>query len=553
MSNLTQEELNRDMATIGIGRYRAKVEYARENNKHSTSTYGQRIIRGALPKFYDALVDFGEKNQRIKNRAAWRAGIMDMAPERVAYIVMSTVLDAMTKPTKMASLCVRVGSVLDYQRRCEILADVNPKGEGIILGAQRRRGWEAKKQHVRVSMRGEVASGLMDEIEPWSRRDIMNAGVNMIELLRATTGVIEYRYVTDIGKRNPSRYVTPSRATTQWIEEFNAYKEVLSPFWLPSVDTPVPWEHVWKGGYNKSDNIPQQPFIKTTDGEFLRSIKGALPEPMEACNLIQQTPWQVNSKVFKVMQWAWENSIKVGGFPSREDELLPDRPKDFKTNKDSNLRWRKMAQAVHRRNMGTSSRRMLVSKVIYLAEKLEGNRLFYPSHCDFRGRVYNIPSFLGVQGPDMCRGILQFYRPKKIKTARDRYWLAIQGANTWGYDKVTMDKRVEWAEEFAEAAIRISEQPTKDLTWTEADEPWQFLAWCFEWAELNKTGKLDTRLPINMDATNNGLQILSMLLRDPFGMTATNVLPTDSPADIYGLVAKHCEDTLNAKQTEGTL
>jgi len=210
-----------------------------------------------------------------------------------------------------------------------------------------------------------------------------------------------------------------------------------------------------------------------------------------------------------------------------------------------------MASGVHKRNTGTRSRRLLVAKVLYLADKMQGSRFFYPSHCDFRGRVYNIPSFLGIQGPDLCRGLLKFARPSRIKTATDIKWLGIQGANTWGNDKVTLDEREQWAHDFTNKAISIAKDPKADLRWTEADKPWQFLAWCFEWATLKTTGKLDSYLPVNVDATNNGLQILSMLTRDPYGMRATNVLPTESPEDIYAVVADKALKILKDQALKG--
>ena len=549
---LTQAELNDDMTTIGIGRYRNKIESAKARGSEAETSYGQRLIRGSLPAYIKAINDVKVQWRSQKNKANWQRDLLEMPTEKIGFIVMRTVLDQLTRNIKMAALSTKVGSVLDYQRRCELLTKTNKKGEGIILGAQRRRGWQATKAHIRKSMKHEVDKGLMEEIPPWTRRDLVSSGFNLVELLREITGVIEYRYVTDMGRRNPSRYVTASKATLDWMEEFNHHRELITPFWLPAVDTPVEWKHIWEGGYRlENSELPKLPFIKTTHMEFLRGIGGALEEPMEACNLVQQTPWTVNTPVLEVMKWAWENSVKVGGLPNREDEIMPDIPDDYHTNKESNLRWRVMASGVHRRNMSTRSRRLLVAKVLYLADKLIDNRFFYPSHCDFRGRVYNIPAFLGIQGPDMCRGLLKFARPSRIKTETDRRWLAIQGANTWGYDKVTLDERVKWADDFAKDAIRIAAQPTKELLWTDADDPWQFLAWCFEWATLHTTGKLDSYLPVNMDATNNGLQILSMLTRDPYGMLATNVLPTDKPADIYAVVAHQATLKLQRDADEG--
>lgn len=552
MDLLSQDELNTEMTTIGLGRYRNKIEGAKQRGSEAETPYGQRLVRGALPAYVKAIDDAKEQWGKQKNKARWQIEVLTTPSERVGYLAMRAVLNTLHKNMKLASMANKVGTDLFYEKKCEWTVKHNHKGEGIVLGAKRRRGPAAKKAHIRASVKHEVNKGLMEDYENWTRRDIVACGLNLVELLRATTGVIEYKHIQEMGRKSATRYVTATEETLKWIGDFNYHRELLSPFWLPTVDTPMEWKSIWEGGYKTDDtDLPKNPFIKTTNMEFLRSLDGKLEEPMEACNLVQQTPWRVNDDVLNTMNWAWENSVKVGGLPNREDELIPDVPRDFHDNEESNRLWRRMAAGVHKRNLSTRSRRLLLSKVLYLADKLRDNRFFYPSHCDFRGRVYNIPAFLGIQGPDVCRGLLHFARAKRIKTDTDYKWLAIQGANTWGYDKVTHDERVKWANDFAKDAQRIASKPTKELLWTEADDPWQFLAWCFEWAELHNTGKLDSRLAVNMDASNNGLQILSMLTRDEFGMGATNVLPTDSPADIYAAVAHQAEIILRNQAAEG--
>lgn len=46
-------------------------------------------------------------------------------------------------------------------------------------------------------------------------------------------------------------------------------------------------------------------------------------------------------------------------------------------------------------------------------------------------------------------------------------------------------------------------------------------------------------LPVHIDGSNNGLQIFSLLLRDPQSAAATNCVPLASPRDIYADVADH--------------
>ena len=509
-------------------------------------------MRGVLPAYIKAIDYHKAKWEKIANKTMWQIDLLNISSDKLAFLAVKTVLDQISKPCKIQGLSVRVGTVVDYQRRCTHLATHSDKGEGVILGAIRLASRDQRRKHVRRGIKRDTEEGRMEPVELWSFRSVMGAGLALIEILKNSTGLIDYKLITDTGRKHPTRYVSATTKTLKWITDYNEYKELITPHWLPSVEVPVDWENVWKGGYNTDNSsLPSPPFIKTTDRDFLNSLD-KLDVPMGACTLIQKTAWEVNPDVFEVMRWAWENSVPIGGMPSREEEPIPSIPTDFDTNKEANLAWRVMASGIHKRNDDTMSHRLRTSRLMYLIEKMSGNVMYYPSHCDFRGRIYNIPIFLSIQGPDLCRGVLRFARSKPVDTPEARKWLAIQGANSWGYDKVTLDERVKWSEEFAEDAIRIADNPKNELLWTDADDPWQFLAWCFEWATLQRVGKLNSHLPVNVDATNNGLQILSMLTRDAFGMRATNVLPTETPADIYALVAKMAEADLRKQAAEGS-
>ena len=537
MPELTQKDLNRDMESLGLGRYRQRNESAKNRDAELETRYGQRLMRASLPAYAKVIDDWKVQVDGYKNNARYQLDCQTLHSKLLAFVAIKAVLDSITKRKSLASLSHYVGARIEDECRCKFLLENNEeKGSGILLGAKRKKGKSAKQRHLRSSMKGEAEKGLMDYWDSWAHRDKLNCGLHFVELLRVSTSLIEYVYIVgDKRSKRPSRYVTATKETLEWIENFNNHRELLEPFWLPTIELPRPWENVWDGGYDTAGTaLPKLPFIKTPNMEYLRSIEGELVEPMKATNLIQQTPWAVNGKVLDVMKHCWENNVEVGDLPCREDEPLPPIPTDFKTNPESNKRWRQQSARIYAHRVSTTSRRLLVAKVLYVADKLLGNRFFYPSQVDFRGRIYNVPAFLGIQGPDMSRGLLQFSRPERLK---DDKWLAIQGANTFGNDKVTLEERVEWARGFANTADAIACDPTRNTEWMQADDPWQFLAWCFEWAEYCAKGSLNSYLPVNMDASNNGLQILSMLMRDEYGCLATNVLPTDTPADIYGVVA----------------
>ena len=82
--------------------------------------------------------------------------------------------------------------------------------------------------------------------------------------------------------------------------------------------------------------------------------------------------------------------------------------------------------------------------------------------------------------------------------------------------------------------------------WEEADNPWQFLAWCMDYGAMQDDPNHVSHLVIHQDASQSGIQIYSMLLRDDIGAKATNCSPSERPQDLYGRVAAALIEALKA-------
>ena len=187
------------------------------------------------------------------------------------------------------------------------------------------------------------------------------------------------------------------------------------------VEPPEDWKSIWEGGYKvEGTTLPKLTFIKTPDVKFLRELDPKdLDIPFEAANLIQRTPWEINERVFKVVLWAWENSVPMGStIVSQEDEALPPFPVDAKENKEIKKQWAAMASMEFTKEMlQQDQRESFCSKVIQLAEKFIGRRFWTPVNACFRGRLYSIPSFLNIR-TDLSRGLLQFERSERVRNKK---------------------------------------------------------------------------------------------------------------------------------------
>lgn len=73
------------------------------------------------------------------------------------------------------------------------------------------------------------------------------------------------------------------------------------------------------------------------------------------------------------------------------------------------------------------------------------------------------------------------------------------------------------------------------------EDPWQYLAACFEFVEALRSPdpeKYICRLPVHQDGTCNGLQHYAALGGDEVGAISVNVLPGSYPQDVYSEVLK---------------
>lgn len=110
-------------------------------------------------------------------------------------------------------------------------------------------------------------------------------------------------------------------------------------------------------------------------------------------------------------------------------------------------------------------------------------------------------------GADINRGILQFSEGKRI--GKDGlWWMKVHMANKWGKDKLPLDERAKFAESMADVIHRIAADPSNNLEWLQAENPWQALACIFE---LSAAMSLDnpedhiSHMHIHVDGSCNGM------------------------------------------------
>ena len=553
----TELELERRMISEGADRFWDAVE--RTKVKHVTTRQGagsallQRAVNALAPEIArwvkTAKHRPGPDNALLKY-------LKKIPPPLVAFIAARSVLDGLVEKRDLPNLAGRMGARLMDEVRLRHLKKMEPLAwerswrrlSKLSSYRNKRHGFELEAEK-----RGHL-------LPPWPAKDRMRMGAFLIEMVRTYTGLIEIRNVRDTTSRKMRHrsLVLPTDEALTWMESVNERLAAASPRHYPMIEPPLPWRGVYGGGYHSAEL--QSPAVLTgrTQLDQLEAAVEAGPEEhgtfLKAMNGAQDVRWRVNKTVLGVFQALWTAGGGVAGLPDRAAVELPPYPPDH--DMEARMAWRRVARGVHLKRVEEGSRRMNTARVLAVAEEL-GDRLYYPHSADFRGRLYPVNSALFPQGTDLSRGLLEFGNPSppgEFGNGGSMWWLKVHLANTFGVDKVPFTERVAWAESHQKEILRAGMSPLEHRWWTTAADPWQFLAAAVEYVRVVDEGWGEgSRLPVQIDGSNNGLQIYAMLARDPASAEATNCTMSGRPQDIYQRVADRVMADLKGRGTPEAL
>ena len=540
---MDQSQVNKEMTDLGKSRYWNRINKAREVGLESTTDAGQRLLSESISKLQDAIDRWIRESERKPGRRHRAHQYITLLPSKVvAAITAQAVLDCISQNRKIVSTATQVARLLQDEVQFRHLRENEPALWEATHRNMNKNLSSAKKAKF-ISKSAMIASV---SLPAWEKKDLVQVGIVCIELMREATGIIDIVTRSNVLGKSVT-LVRPTDELMSWLKLAHKSGELLRPVYLPMVETPVDWVRPVHGGYGIVF-ARNRPLIKSRSKSYLGVVEASgMPEVYSAVNTLQRTAFRINEDVLRVFETCWENGRDISGIPS-SDAQIPTKPVDIDTNEEARRQWRKEAARVHFENERNESKKLQISKILYLANKFSGRPIWYPRQLDFRGREYPIPYYLQPQGPDVAKGLLLFNEGKPIDES-NLGWMAIHIANCFGNDKMSFQERINWVNYNDDWIKAIGENPLDIPDWSSADKPLQFLAGCIEWAKFRRFGLgYVSHLPISIDATTQGLQLYSLLLKDEVGAMATNCLPRDRPNDIYGQVA----DVVKQKLREDT-
>jgi len=554
-----QLKIEEEMMSDGRVAFEKEVRRAKEKSREHTTDYGLQMLRSSIDPIAIGILEYVEKSfSGTRGRIDKAAHLLkDMDYEAVAYLAMRSILDSITLQHTLTKCATRIaGCIQDQKRFSKFEQECRPLYDTIKKSIKQKTSYVHK--HIIMARYANKANIEWDE---WKVEEKVHLGTTLIGIIIKQTGFIQV-VERKRGRNNTPKFVEATPKTMKWIEEKLSKSSLLNPLYYPTIISPKSWSHVFKGGYH-SPFIRQMSMIKTRNQNFLSEISNRIDEmkPVyDSINALQDTSWRINRPVFQVLETFYNQNNPIGKIPPKESLELPAKPtsitdkKEFaewvKNNKQTWTAWKHRASKVHEFNAKIESKRIQIRKIIKLAKTFEKEpEIYFPHQLDFRGRAYPVPMFLNPQGVEHARALLEFSKGERMgNNPESAKWLAIHGANQYGEDKCSLEDRVDWVNKNEQFILESAANPLNSDFWKSADKPFCFLAFCFEWKGYKENGaNHETHIPVAVDGTCNGLQVFSLLLRDEVGGAATNLIPSDKPQDIYGIVA---DRTIEALQNE---
>ena len=535
-----QKDLEKEMVDLGVLRYRRENQDASKGKHESTTPAGIQFIRkgiGRIAKQLDEIkVDYmtGKVNKYPSDAIG---KLFDLPSEVIAFLALKGCVNHLSTPVKLVKVSLEVGGFIEDEVRFRHFKTENPALFGVVSRDLSKRTTNYRKQK-RVLVHSANKADI--EWQNWSTNIRLRLGQMLCEIICNHTKLFEIKKHTGLvqGKKT-SYWLEATEESLKWIDKKNSICELLSPVKLPCIIPPRKWSSIYVGGYYTYTGMN---LIKTNDAAYLKQMEHMdLSEVFHAVNVVQETGWRVNKTVFKVMDALFTSQASCSVIPEFHEKTMPD-PYPKKGTKEEQIEWKRRATVMYTDNVRKKTKRIQFSQLMWMTRKFQNEKTFYfPHTLDFRGRMYANTAFLNPQGEDSARGLLEFSDGKPMGNS-GMPWLQVHLANCYGYDKVSLEDRLEWTLLHEQSILDIGKNPLTEHWWMEADKPWQFLRACIEYVKVKELGKWGEKwvshLPITVDGSCNGLQHFSAMLRDERGGKAVNLTNSDQPEDIYEIVRK---------------
>jgi DNA-directed RNA polymerase len=522
MTEFSSEELlhERLMSDDGAEKYYSQVALARAREANGVTIPGRALIRRYLRPVEKEIEEQLKRAREVASTYGMAVRYMkNIKPAVASMIGVSLMVDRMFTAQSTAAWARTIGDALEDEDRFAAMKKKDPAMWRDLEKRTKALGSKRKKRH--IQQRGRTVGSIPPR---WPLAARMSAGGLVLAAILDKTDLVDARLRNRNGKTGQIRIVEVTENAVKWIREADEHAAGALAVYRPMLEKPIPWTGAEGGGY-KTDLVLRRGLMRCRGKRQSALLKAVEPEQystvLSGVNHLQDTGWQVNAPVLEVAS----DAIDRGGAPLQDLVRLPIPPVLAKDATEEEWKVRNTkAREIRRLNDIRDGKNILVGNTLRAARAVEGRTFYLPHRLDFRGRAYPTPHWIQPQGPDIARGLLKFAEPDPLTPEG---WDALM---LWG-------KELDLDTENLDLARAVYRDPLEHSeAWSKLSDPWQALAWLLEVGEALDVGyphrPFLTSLPVYIDASNNGLQLYSLLTGCRDLAAWTNVLP-GSKQDLY--------------------
>jgi len=555
----TQREVEETMYNGGINRAERAMSRAEEQGRADQNPYAKEIFREYVLPLAES-IKAATSCTKPGGRKAHVVLLTGLDHEAVAFLAVRQAITAIMSPkgADHRELAYSIGRTVHRELVLSQIAEEAPELYQTLNQDLNRRLSKDERHRLTVFTMQAKQRGI--PIIEWNFGSREQVGFFLMGLLEEA-GLLCISQEKRMGYKREAREVIIHPDLMEYINKIKAYVSVTMPVYGPCVEPPLDWEFGKVGGFHTVEMQRANPTLVHGRSTARRLGKTTdMPVVLNAVNALQRTAWAVNVRMLNTV-YAIAAEFSTKEIVSLADTPSPPKPEWLKEDwtKAPRDQWPedKLAEFKHwKREMAEwhTQRKLLGSRYARFYAATRAAEMFrdYPAiyfvyFADSRGRLYPLTHGVNPQGSDLSKALIHFAEAKPLTTPAAVRWFHVQGANKWGFDKATLNERMQWVTDRSELICSFADDPLNNQGWLEAGDPLQFLAWCFEYADYCRNpAEFKSRIPISMDGSCNGLQNLSAMFRDEIGGKATNLTNNVVMQDIYANVAVAATKRLEA-------
>lgn len=609
----SQEELELEAAREFKKQKVREVATLGEANYFSRTDYGVKLVKRELPRIAATLQDVLQNQPKKVNRSEGLKALRDVVVplllrveadfpgycgdvySLLALIGLKSVVDTFASTDvdhiRLASVVQRIGSAVNIQFLDAVCLEKDPEAYHRESIRWNRQVQGVGNKHTNLQLGQRKLLGGAEQKKALSLHSTAKIGGVIVEvILQATEGTlfsVEKTFVD--GCKHKVQIVVPTpqvmNGLVHCIEEGSTGALRGYPMQAP----PIEWQleegvlgiENHSGGYHGEAFRQTHPMVRTRFGDNETRPSQLL---VNLLNLLGRTEYRLDTEIVEAFNWAIDHRMEVGKLRTmperttasmkherdiRESKQVSEEERrarrqaanvpDRDTEPDAHALWKKRERDAYNKAALAEKRFIRTQQAKFASLALaEYERVFFSWSADFRGRVYPAQGMVSPQGTDVEKSLLRFAKSEQLTDeGLDEVFVAISNAFRGGKRSWTDHRN--WGRDNIDAICEeLTEEPEDIKTLKDhfrADDCWAALQLCRGWVRYRNGEGWD--VPVGVDASQSGTQILAGLLQDGNSLLATNglmILPAGkswkdlAPEDGYKYVLTECRRLLDAQE-----